>query len=72
MCVTAGIWNVMTLGLSQPSVQPDDPAPVSDALIASQSLLLILVLVNHCTNEEQLYNPYREALFSFTSSSGEA
>ena len=62
----------MTLGLSQPSVQPDDPAPVSDTLIASQSLLLILVLVNHCTNEEQLYNPYREALFSFTSSSGEA
>lgn len=31
--------------------------------LASQSLLLLLVLTNHCTTT---HNPYRDALFSFT------
>lgn len=34
-----------------------------DTPLASQSLLLLLVLTNHCTTT---YNPYRDALFSFT------
>ncbi|KAK3927790.1 Dymeclin [Frankliniella fusca] len=39
----------------------------SRAPLAGQSLLLLLVLVNHCTSEKgPLQNPYRQALFSFT------
>jgi hypothetical protein len=34
-------------------------------LLAWQSCHMLLVLVNHCTNES-LYNPYRLALFHFT------
>lgn len=36
--------------------------------LASQSLLLLLVLTNHCTT---VYNPYRNALFSFIDMQGE-
>lgn len=36
--------------------------------LASQSLLLLLVLTNHCT---ALQNPYRSALFSFVDMQGE-
>lgn len=35
------------------------------SLLANQSLLLLLVLVNHCTQDKQQLNPYRHALFSF-------
>lgn len=39
----------------------------SRAPLAGQSLLLLLVLVNHCTSEKgPLENPYRQALFSFS------
>ncbi|XP_028418977.1 dymeclin-like [Dendronephthya gigantea] len=38
-----------------------------DALLANQSLLLLLILVNHCTQEKKL-NLYRLALFTFTNS----
>ena len=67
--VAASLWTVMTLGMSKPQDAPTD-APASDTLIASLSLLLILVLVNHCTNDEHLYNPYRDAVVSFTNASG--
>ena len=60
----------MTLGLSTAAKQEEAEEPPSDTLLANHSLLLILVLVNHCTKEELLYNPYREAIFSFTDSSG--
>lgn len=36
--------------------------------LASQSLLLLLVLTNHCTTTR---NPYRSALFSFIDMQGE-
>ena len=36
--------------------------------LASQSLLLLLVLTNHCTTS---YNPYRDALFSFSDVQGD-
>lgn len=35
--------------------------------LASQSLLLLLVLTNHCTAS---HNPYRDALFAFTNIEG--
>jgi hypothetical protein len=38
-----------------------------DALLANQSLLLLLILVNHCTQGKKL-NLYRQSLFTFTNS----
>ncbi|XP_031560113.1 dymeclin-like isoform X2 [Actinia tenebrosa] len=40
----------------------------SDSLLANQSLLLLLILVNHCTQDKRLLNPYRHSLFTFTDS----
>ncbi|KXJ28564.1 dymeclin [Exaiptasia diaphana] len=37
----------------------------TQSLLANQSLLLLLVLVNHCTQDRRVLNPYRQALFSF-------
>ena len=45
----------------------DEAVEQDDALLANQSLLLLLILVNHCTQEKKL-NLYRLALFSFTNS----
>ena len=42
--------------------------PLEDeTLLSNQSLLLLLILVNHCTQGKKL-NPYRQALFTFTNS----
>ncbi|GAB6032050.1 hypothetical protein CHUAL_010419 [Chamberlinius hualienensis] len=62
--LASGIWSILTLGYrGRPNSEQHD-----DALLANQSLLLILVLTNHCTNEKSCHNPYRQALFSFTNS----
>ena len=45
----------------------DEAADEDDALLANQSLLLLLILVNHCTQGKKL-NLYRQALFTFTNS----
>ena len=73
-CVVAGLWSVMTLGLAGGGKSDDGGGKGAepDTVLANQSLLLILVLANHCTSEAELHNPYREALFSFTNSQGEA
>jgi hypothetical protein len=42
-------------------------AEEEDALLANQSLLLLLILVNHCTQGKKI-NLYRQALFTFTNS----
>ena len=62
----------MTLGLANRGSSPEEEEEVSDKLLANQSLLLILVLANHCTGQAPgvLNNPYRQALFSFTDSQG--
>lgn len=60
----------MTLGLANKAAQVETAELVSDKLLAKQSLLLILVLANHCTSDLELHNPYRQALFSFTDSQG--
>ena len=59
---TAGIWNVLTLGLSNSSTEEESKKSSPKSPIASQSILLLLVLSNHCTAERSLHNPYREAL----------
>lgn len=62
--LASGLWNILTLGYGR---GPQSNLP-NEALLANQSLLLILVLTNHCTNEKSSHNPYRQALFSFTNS----
>ncbi|XP_063217608.1 dymeclin [Bacillus rossius redtenbacheri] len=63
--LASGLWNMLTLGLA--SSHSEEVTTAEEAPLANQSLLLILVLANHCTGEKNLNNPYRQALFSFTS-----
>ena len=58
----------MTLGMAKKTTPPEEE--VTETLLANQSLLLILVLANHCTSDKGLHNPYRQALFSFSNSQG--
>jgi len=63
--IASGVWNILTLGYGN-----SGPADVSSAAgpeehisptpMADCSLLLLLVLTNHCTDSA---NPYRDALF---------
>ena len=73
MCLLpASLWSVVTLGMGskQKKVEETD---VTETLLANQSLLLLLVLTNHCTlGRGSTANPYREALLSFTDSNGES
>ncbi|KAG8192991.1 hypothetical protein JTE90_028111 [Oedothorax gibbosus] len=61
----SGLWSVLTLNYGSKSSQKD---ATSVTVLANQSLLLLLVLINHCTNEKEMKNPYRAALFSFADS----
>ncbi|XP_053989057.1 dymeclin isoform X2 [Hylaeus anthracinus] len=70
--IAAGLWNVITMGMgsSLKNVQvtsngiseEEERKRDTETPLASQSLLLLLVLTNHCTATQ---NPYRNALFSF-------
>ncbi|XP_022799189.1 dymeclin-like [Stylophora pistillata] len=53
----SGVWS----WFGSQSTSEDD-----SSLLANQSLLLLLVLVNHCTQDKRKLNPYRHALFNFT------
>ena len=57
--LASGFWNVLSLGYGKPAEDP-----WKDAVLARISLLLVLVVSNHCTLE----NPYREALFTCSDS----
>lgn len=66
---------MLTFGMARQTEDQEIAAGKEDALalhapLASQSLLLILVLANHCTNDKNLPNPFRQALFSCTNSVG--
>ncbi|XP_015513933.2 dymeclin isoform X2 [Neodiprion pinetum] len=73
--ILAGLWNVITMGMAKNSknVQVSNVGTTEDeerqrdteTPLASQSLLLLLVLTNHCT---ATHNPYRDALYTFTDS----
>ncbi|XP_067143240.1 dymeclin isoform X2 [Centruroides vittatus] len=65
--LASGLWNVLTFGYGKGSGNAGKSV-MEEAMLAKQSLLLLLVLVNHCTNEKEFLNPYRQALFSFTNS----
>lgn len=60
--LATGLWSL--LSRSSSSAEPVDA--LSD--FAYQSLLLLLVLTNHCSMEKNWSNPYRQALLSFTDS----
>jgi hypothetical protein len=76
----AELWNILTFGMvrstaSASSVSSDGvtvvkPSEVPESPLANQALLLVLVLVNHCTGDKTLHNPYRQALFSCSNSQG--
>lgn len=73
LSIAAGLWNVITLGIgnSRKNIQISSGGANeeierkrdTETPLASQSLLLLLVLTNHWTTS---HNPYRDALFSFT------
>lgn len=72
----AGLWNVITMGMvsSLKNVQvnsngafEEDRKRDTETPLASQSLLLLLILTNHCTATQ---NPYRDALFTFIDMQG--
>ncbi|XP_003484969.1 dymeclin [Bombus impatiens] len=70
--IAAGLWNVITMGMgsslknvqvtSNGTSEEEERKRDTETPLASQSLLLLLVLTNHCTATE---NPYRNALFTF-------
>ncbi|XP_076293473.1 dymeclin isoform X2 [Lasioglossum baleicum] len=70
--IAAGLWNVITMGMgsslknvqvsSSNASDMEERKRDTETPLASQSLLLLLVLTNHCTATQ---NPYRNALFSF-------
>ncbi|ELU06913.1 hypothetical protein CAPTEDRAFT_6632 [Capitella teleta] len=66
----AGLFSVMTLGIGPRLISSGEVEVLDVPLLATQSLLLTLVLANHCTSESGLHNPYRQALFAFTNSQG--
>ncbi|XP_064471607.1 dymeclin-like isoform X2 [Ornithodoros turicata] len=64
--LASGLWNVLTLGYGKGD--GDQGNPMQDAVLAHHSLLLLLVLSNHCTSDKGLCNPYQKALFTFVNS----
>jgi len=86
--VASGIWSVLTLGIGTGATPDDATENrMSKTPLADQSLHLILILANHCTIDAPIgrgldyrgadgsllpHNPYRQALFSFTNSQGQA
>ena len=63
-----GIGSSKSVQVSQGgSVEEMEKKRDTETPLASQSLLLLLVLTNHCTGT---CNPYRDALFSFTNVEG--
>ncbi|XP_058807013.1 dymeclin [Phymastichus coffea] len=71
--IAAGLWHVITMGMGSSSrniqvahggnVEDVEKKRDTETPLASQSLLLLLVLTNHWTASR---NPYRDALFAFT------
>ncbi|XP_011153718.1 dymeclin isoform X1 [Harpegnathos saltator] len=70
--IAAGLWNVIRMGMGSGlknvqiahngATEDEEKKRDTETPLASQSLLLLLVLTNHCT---AIQNPYRSALFSF-------
>lgn len=63
--LATGLWNTITLGYGNKKTEED---LIKEAILARESLLLLLVLTNHCTKD---INPYRDALFQCSDSKSE-
>ncbi|GLV36306.1 uncharacterized protein CBL_08800 [Carabus blaptoides fortunei] len=61
--IAAELWSIITFNKKTEILDPTDTVNNTklDAPLANQSLLLILILTNHCTTQ---VNPYRQSLFS--------
>ncbi|XP_076439068.1 dymeclin-like [Babylonia areolata] len=69
--LASSLWSVMTLGMGGKEKKEEGAEP-GETLLANQSLLLLLVLTNHCTLDRGGgANPFRQALFSFTDSNSD-
>jgi len=60
-----GFINILTLGYSGTG-KPDPPQGIADKPLAECSLSLLIILVNHVT-DNSMVNPYRTALVNFSS-----
>ncbi|KAH8024159.1 hypothetical protein HPB51_021780 [Rhipicephalus microplus] len=65
--LASGLWNALTLGYGSKE-EDKEAARMKETVLAQQSLLLLLVLVNHCTSDKAVTVPYKKALFSFVNS----
>ncbi|XP_055636644.1 dymeclin isoform X2 [Toxorhynchites rutilus septentrionalis] len=66
--IAESLWSILTFSRKQPDILSthDLPTAFKDYYpLANQSLLLILILTNHCTTKE---NPYRVSLFGCSDS----
>ncbi|KAH9369058.1 hypothetical protein HPB48_002596 [Haemaphysalis longicornis] len=66
--LASGLWNVLTLGYGGVKEEDREAARLKETVLAQQSLLLLLVLVNHCPSDKAVSVPYKKALFSFLNS----
>lgn len=60
--LASGMWSILTLGYG--SEDPHDTELTSKTPLSDMSLLLILILTNHCTDTNVIMNPYRRSLFN--------
>lgn len=72
--LATSVWSVLTLGYGTAApaaaataqngaAAEGDEQTVSKTPLGDVSMLLLLVLTNHCTDQASLTNPFREALF---------
>ena len=71
MCAAGGLWSALTLGYGSLTSGPGEEPPDRWPPVAAQSLLLLLVLGNHCTGPRTApQNPYRTAMFEMANFHG--
>lgn len=69
--LASGVWNILTLGYNSVVAKNDPDAHHSHGdndgnvktSLADSSLLLLLILANHCPDQSMINNPYRRSLF---------
>lgn len=64
--IAAELWSMLTFN-RKPTESIESTENVEEVPLATQSLLLVLVLTNHWSSEN---NPYRQSLFSCANSQG--
>jgi hypothetical protein len=70
--LASGMWSILTLGYGSVAAQPSEAEAVATKPLADFSLLMLLILTNHCTDSTTLKNPYRSVLFTCTNSYGKS